>query len=235
MLSVNAEFESMKDLAAKRRKHILAEYDSRYKTFDALKCELATMLEKILIEPKKIVHAIQARVKERDSLEKNLFKPEYSYTELDQIIDICGLRVITFFAKDVPKIYQVIKNELKVITSGDKADVLKADQFGYLSFHCVVTLPQKRLSLTENERFIGLKAEIQIRSILQHAWAEIEHDLQYKNEQIRIIPKHIQRPFSCLAGLLELGDAEFERIRETVKAYERELERGHFGSRTRIA
>jgi hypothetical protein len=66
-----------------------------------------------------------------------------------------------------------------------------------------------------------LKAEIQIRSILQHAWAEIEHDLGYKTSGE--IPKTARRQFARLAGLLELADDEFVKIRSDLDAYSREV------------
>jgi len=87
-----------------------------------------------------------------------------------------------------------------------------------LSLHYVVCLPTSRANLRENKQFAGLKAEIQIRSILQHAWAEIEHDLGYKTELS--LPREIRRRFSRLAGLLELADGEFSAIRSDLTAYE---------------
>lgn len=66
-----------------------------------------------------------------------------------------------------------------------------------------------------------MKFEIQIRSILQHAWAEIEHDLQYKSAEA--VPKEVRRRFARLAGLLELGDVEFMGIRDQIRTYQRDL------------
>jgi hypothetical protein len=86
--------------------------------------------------------------------------------------------------------------------------------------HVVMLLPQ-RIALTEYAAFANLKAEIQTRSILQHAWAEIEHDLGYKTSHE--VPRSIRRRFSRLAGLLELVDQEFERIRDELDTYEREV------------
>jgi hypothetical protein len=63
--------------------------------------------------------------------------------------------------------------------------------------------------------------EIQIRSILQHAWAEIEHDLGYKSKEAA--PSVIRRRLSRLAGLLELADDEFSRIRDDVERYRQEV------------
>lgn len=71
--------------------------------------------------------------------------------------------------------------------------------------------------------FQGLVAEIQVRTILQHAWAEIEHDIQYK--AVSTLPAEIRRRFMTLAGMLEIADREFQglhdedvRIREAARA-----------------
>ena len=56
-----------------------------------------------------------------------------------------------------------------------------------------------------------VKLEIQIRSILQHAWAEIEHDLCYKNSTP--LPRKIKRRMYRLAGVLELADKEFSAVK----------------------
>lgn len=83
--------------------------------------------------------------------------------------------------------------------------------------HYVVGMSLQRLSLCEYKMFRDLKCEIQIRSILQHAWAEIEHDIGYKNEIA--IPKQMRRKFSRIAGLLEIADQEFVQIRSELEDY----------------
>ena len=54
--------------------------------------------------------------------------------------------------------------------------------------------------------------EVQARTILQHAWAEIEHDIQYKSSAT--IPHDIKPRLMALAGLLELADREFQAIQD---------------------
>jgi hypothetical protein len=103
----------------------------------------------------------------------------------------------------------------------DKRTTLDPDRFGYLSLHYVVSLNEGRLALPEYRNFDNVKFEIQIRSILQHAWAEIEHDLGYRTENA--IPAQLRRRFSRLAGLLELADEEFTQIRRTLAEYETEV------------
>ena len=120
-------------------------------------------------------------------------------------------------------IAKVIEDEFAIdqAKSVDKRSALDPDRFGYLSLHYVVALSTTRAGLAEYADLAGLKAEIQIRSILQHSWAEIEHDLGYKTQ--REIPSSIRRDFSRLAGLLELADAEFMRIRSRISDYTEEV------------
>lgn len=54
-------------------------------------------------------------------------------------------------------------------------------RLGYQSIHYLVKLPDQKTEWAEYKRFEGLIAEIQVRTILQHAWAEMEHDIQYKS------------------------------------------------------
>ena len=66
-------------------------------------------------------------------------------------------------------------------------------------------------------------AEVQIRSVLQHAWAEIEHDLGYKAGSA--IRRDAIRQFSRIAGLLEVADEGFVALRERLLDYEVEVSR----------
>jgi len=78
--------------------------------------------------------------------------------------------------------------------------------------HYLVSLSPQRVTLPEYARYAGLIAEIQARTILQHAWAEIEHDIQYKS--VDTIPTGIRRRFMALAGLLEIADREFQAVQD---------------------
>jgi hypothetical protein len=71
------------------------------------------------------------------------------------------------------------------------------------------------------DSYTDVSFEIQIRTVLQHAWAEIEHDLGYKT--VFAVPRDIRREFSRVAGLLEIADESFSRIREATAEYELEV------------
>ena len=70
---------------------------------------------------------------------------------------------------------------------------------------------------------------MQIRTVLQHAWAEFEHDIRYKGT---VPPEHARdfdRRFTLAAGLLELADQEFTTIRERLRGAVAEPEAGQDG------
>jgi putative GTP pyrophosphokinase len=166
------------------------------------------------------VASIEGRAKDEESFRKkaskpstlDLEQPKYRYPMIE-ITDLAGIRVITFLPKTLHQIKQIIYSQFNVTDEIDKAEILmKEDKFGYQSIHYLITLKQDRLSLAEYAAYRGLTAEIQVRTILQHAWAEIEHDIQYKS--LAIAPTTIRRRFMSLAGLFEIADREFQAIQD---------------------
>jgi putative GTP pyrophosphokinase len=140
---------------------------------------------------------------------------------LSDITDLAGIRIITYYSDQVDNVAKIIEREFEVDKENtiDKRKIMDPDKFGYISLHYIIKLNDARKQLPEYERFKELKAEIQIRTILQHAWADIEHDLGYKSKDA--IPRDIQRDFNRLSGLLELADKEFLGIRNSLSEYKK--------------
>lgn len=123
------------------------------------------------------------------------------------------MRVITFFPSTLEEIDTLLNQEFEVVERSDKGEeLIEEDRFGYQNIHYLVRLKQQRAGLAEYERFAKAVAEVQVRTILQHAWAEIEHDIQYKSSVA--IPTEIHRRFMALAGVLEIADREFQAIQD---------------------
>ncbi len=199
---------------------MLVEYQVRRPLLEALGLKLEALFNECLAANGIRVHSVTHRVKEPESLERKLTNAD-GLDSLDSVTDLLGLRVITYFPDDVDRVAMVIQAETEVdgARSTDKRASLDPDRFGYLSLHYIARVDASRRDLPEYRRFAGVVFEVQIRSILQHAWAEIEHDLGYKAQ---VIPARARRQFSRLAGLLELGDDEFRRIRDDLAAYSKE-------------
>ena len=160
------------------------------------------------------VHTVSQRVKSEASLRAKISRPDKIYESICQLTDLIGLRVVTYFEDEVEEVAR-ISSELFAIDfdrSIDKRVAIDPSSFGYRSLHYVCKPSPESLDLP---------FEIQIRTVLQHAWAEIEHDLGYKFPEA--VPNAIKRRFSRVAGLLEIADAEFVELRETMANYEKRV------------
>ncbi len=167
------------------------------------------------------VHSIQSRAKDIESFGDKARRPSDEDPNLPRypdplrdITDLAGVRVITYFLSTEEQVDALITGQFDVVERTDRSAILiEEDKLGYSSIHFLVRLKRDRLALPEYRRFDGLIAEIQLRTILQHAWAEIEHDIRYKATVA--LPKEISRRFVTLAGLLEIGDREFQSIQDS--------------------
>lgn len=219
------------------RRNAVAEYQPYRPLFQAFANVVRGILTEVLRADNIQAASVEARAKDVESFGTKALKPSESDPErprypkpLSDITDLAGVRVITFFPKTVEAVGEVVRREFKVVEFSDKAALLDDDRLGYKSVHFLVRLAPKRLSLPEYSRYKDLVCELQIRTVLQHAWAEIEHDIQYKTAST--IPSQIRKRFSALAGLLEIADREFQAIQDEdarIRSEARKsVEKGHF-------
>lgn len=201
---------------------ILQEYDSSKNVLDNLDKTLLTLVNSLLEQKNIRVHQVQTRVKDRNSLESKIVRKSNKYKALNDITDIVGVRIITYFDDEVDKIATMIEEEF-VIDQDNSIDKRKIDddKFGYRSLHYVASLKKERIKLPEYASCGEQKFEFQVRTILQHSWAEIEHGLGYKGEFE--IPSTAKRTFYRVAALLEQADIEFVKLKSTISEYEESL------------
>lgn len=157
--------------------------------------------------------SIEHRTKTVKSFTEKIQREGKSYKKpLDDVTDLCGVRVILYTVEDVEQVCRLIEDEFDVDyeNSIDKREGLKPHEFGYLSIHYIVKLSTERASLRENRNYADKKLEIQVRTVLQHAWAAIDHRLRYKSNTDA--PEHLRRRLFLLSGLLEMADREFSEL-----------------------
>lgn len=202
--------------------NILLEYDKKVDSYREYEETIFSLIKELLKDENIKIHNITSRLKSSKSL-GNKIKLKDKYSKLSDIMDIVGIRVITFFETDIDSVSRCLKHEFKIdeANSIDKREK-EYDRFGYLSLHYVFKLSNSRNQLKEYQKFKDFKFEIQIRSILQHAWAEIEHDLGYKNEIG--IPNKFKRDFSRISALLEVADLEFSRLKSSLENYQETID-----------
>lgn len=173
------------------------------------------------------LHSLGGRVKTRSSLEKKLASPDRSYGHILDVTDLLAFRLVTYSEALISDIAKLIENTFDVDfqNSVNKLQHEDAQKFGYRSLHYICKLSEE--DKKQFPEFIKeFKFEIQIRTGLQHIWAEIEHNIGYKaSEQL---PSELRRRFSLIASLLEISDREFDSIRQEVKKYKNDLQKANF-------
>lgn len=126
------------------------------------------------------------------------------------IHDLVGVRITTYHSHEIPDVLAVLGDSLDVLRTTDKtAETRVAGQLGYGSHHLVCRVGEGAPEGLAGYR--GQHFEIQVRTVLQHAWAEFEHDIRYKSPEGPVDPR-IDRAFSLAAGLIELADQQFDQI-----------------------
>lgn len=165
-------------------------------------------------------HAIDYRVKDHQSLEQKLRRRNndgsLKYPDgLNAIDDVIGIRVITFLQLDVERAMTALRNSFEVIAHVDKtAEQREKGEFGYSGQHLVLRVSDTAPNGCRS--FVGERFEVQFRTILQHAWAEFEHDIRYKSAGP--VPPEVNRAFTLASGLIELADNQFSTISNVVAA-----------------
>lgn len=157
------------------------------------------------------IHSVNGRAKSPDSAAEKVHRKNYGRPK-SQMTDAIGVRVITSYSQGVEEVLRRLRDKYEIDESNsvDKRNDLTIKEVGYRSVHLVMTLG-KVGKTGEAAKLLGnIKIEVQIRSIVDHAWAEIEHELRYKSGVD--LPKDIQRRFAALAGTLELVDQEFNNL-----------------------
>ena len=163
---------------------------------------------------------IEYRAKDPASLREKLQRRP-GYESLDDVADLCGVRVITYYTSDADKGESMIMEEFDVeerVQHGAE----QPEAFGYASTHLVIRLRKPRVDLPEWSGYQGLRAEVQVRTVLQHAWAAISHKLEYKSEAA--VPAPTRRKLYRVAALLESGDELFDSFRGDVQDLRAEYE-----------
>jgi len=176
---------------------------------------------KILLDEAQVSYlAIDYRIKSFDSFLKKIERKNYT-NPFEQMEDICGVRIICYYRSDIERICAVINREFDILESQNKEALLEENQFGYRSFHYIVTVRKEWLAAPNYKGLDNLKAEIQIRTNLMHTWAEIEHKLEYKKDDD--IPTKFKRKFSRISAKLEEADEQFEELRIEINNYRMEM------------
>lgn len=203
---------------------ILEEYDRQLPFFRRLERIVQITLQDILDSNGLAVTAVSTRVKTRESLAGKLELKGDKYQSISDITDILGARIVTLYTDDVDRIAAMAEQifDIDWENSVDKRRLHSTDSFGYNSLHYICRLPKTLVNEPEWPQLNEVRFELQLRTTLQHAWASINHDIGYKTGVE--IPHVYIRQINRLAGMLEMADDEFSRIRTEITNYRRRVQ-----------
>lgn len=195
-------------------KILLSQLENEYNT---LKPALNDLLDGANSQIEKLIYdnnislgfPIQKRIKSWGSIEDKYTRFNYGYKSILKLQDLVGFRIILLFKKDVEKVSKIIGETFKICKpTYNPSDKLKDNQFDYSSLHMVVQIPDGWQNIPTFRKCQNIPAEIQIRTIAQHMWAETSYHFQYKREES--VPRSLRRTIYRLSALLELVDKELD-------------------------
>lgn len=202
------------DRESRAHEAIVHQYEQLRPRYERFTERLAGLLRELLDTEKIDYETFEARTKTVERFADKITRPGKAYSDpLTEVTDLSGLRVVVFYIEDVDRLSALLEREFAIdrANSTDKGVALEPHEFGYRSVHYVVTLGDKRRQLTEWSPFKELRAEIQVRTVLQHAWASASRAFDYTHEAE--IPSALRRRLFRLAGMFEMADEEFSAIR----------------------
>lgn len=185
-------------------------YEDNLPSFARALAEMRRSVEKSL-EGLQISPSIKSRIKDFNSLFKKrirLLQRTAPGNPLP-INDLIGIRIICPFLEDLKVVEERLRRDFRVVEVERKGSELSFKEFGYESTHLLVDLPEG----IEIDRKLCTLAEIQVRTILQDAWAEVEHELVYKAE-FNPFDEPLKRKLAALNANLSLSDMIFQEIRD---------------------
>ncbi|HDR9168798.1 TPA: hypothetical protein QDB40_002781 [Burkholderia vietnamiensis] len=185
--------------------------------------DVISALVRSLLENKGVDYlTISGRTKDKTGALEKIKRKGYENPR-EQMTDLTGVRVIVFLESDVDRVSNIISESFEVdrANSLNKDAVLQVNQTGYRSVHFVCDIGTERGRLPEFEGLSGLKFEFQVRTLLQHAWAELAHDRNYKFSGK--LPREMERQLYLYAGMLEIADKGLDQLSAQIDAYSESL------------
>lgn len=207
-------------------------FQEKISNYEQLALNIKSNLESLLQQNSIEFMEVNYRIKTFDSFCEKILRKEKDEKEeekeenktlFEKIQDICGIRIICYYVTDLKEIDTIIRENFEIIDSEYKNEKLKENEFGYLSNHYIVKIKDTWAELPVFNNLNEYEVEIQVRTILMHAWADISHKLNYKQKNI---DRDFERKLNRLSALFEIADNLFISLKnERQEKYSEEIKK----------
>ena len=203
------------------KKAIQKEYEIKNNYFETVLNELQQRI-KLDLSKIEVVSTVKGRVKSFDSYYKKVLRLQKQLEKQKELIiyDVLGLRIICPFINDLKTVENLITRQYTMIEREHKGAHYSFKEFGYESIHILIKVPPDIVSRFNEED--KLVCEIQLCTILQDAWSEVEHELVYKTN-FNPFDEPLKRKLAALNATLNLSDTLFQEIRDYQRLLQSEL------------
>lgn len=211
--------KNYKDKVWRESPEVIRNYYENIERYKVLSEEVHYIIKKSIDTNRIEIASISSRGKSLESFCEKIHRKHYK-DPFQSITDFAGVRIVFLYEKDRKSIETLIERTFEIIEKVDKVQTSEEDRFGYGALHYIVKLKGDYFG----ERYDDIKnlcCEIQVRTILQDAWALVAHHLSYKQESD--VPKHLRRKLYALSGLFETADDQFQYIRDAREEYQSEV------------
>jgi putative GTP pyrophosphokinase len=197
---------------------ILYEYEKLRSAYNSLVDEVKFAISQALDAREIKVASLLGRTKEVASLGDKIKRKKYR--SLSEVTDLAGVRIVCMYSSQLDAVAALIRDEFDVLEAMDKSEELGADRMGYQGVHFLIKLGDT-YSGPRYKHLLVLRCEVQVRTVLQDAWALISHHLVYKNEEA--VPLRLRRDLNNVTSLLEIAQSVFDSVEEKRDLYLQEI------------
>ena len=206
------------------KKELEEAYEKKSQLYDAVLENLVRQLDKQLKQGG-LRFSLKSRVKSFSSYYEKLLEQIGKTKSPDNrpyIQDILGIRIVCPFLENLQSAEELLRSHYLLFDVERKGAEHSFREFGYQCIHLLLELPED-LRKDYPGLDIGI-CEMQIRTILQDAWAEVEHELVYK-ANFTPYDESLRRKLAALNANLSLADVIFQEIRDYQRSLHTELEK----------
>lgn len=188
------------------------EFDRRIPLYASLREEVLFVLNDAIGKTPIKTHSVSGRVKDRSSFLDKIERKGYADPFL-RMPDLVGVRIVCLFYDDIPKLCDIVRDEFNVLAEENKITEAPDDSFGYMSVHFECAL-HEHFTGARYDQLKGIVFEVQVRTILQDAWANVSHYLAYKGTAS--VPADLRKDFNALSALFYIADQQFQSFYDGV-------------------